>query len=296
MGSRPVGSIVLSGRDFSEEELKEIQETVSFFPGLSRRELARTICEHYSWFQANGQEKVMSCLKALEKLEAWGHIKLPPVRSRKERKSWGATSIEKPVEEPLPVEGRVEQWEPIRLEPVMNQEMSRLWNEYIERYHYLGCKQAFGAQQRYFVVSEAYPAGFLGCLLYAASAWAVDCRDKWIGWTVKDRRKRLHLVVNNSRFLIFPWVRIKNLASKVLSLGNRYVMRDWQVRYGYLPVLLETFVGPQFRGTCYGAANWQYLGNTKGRGRMERFNDFALPEKRVYVYPLCHDFRAYLKG
>ncbi|MFU8793846.1 MAG: Druantia anti-phage system protein DruA, partial [Dethiobacteria bacterium] len=137
----------------------------------------------------------------------------------------------------------------------------------------------------------------LGCLLFAASAWALLPRDEWIGWTKTDRSLRLNLIVNNTRFLIFPWVRIKNLASKVLSLAVKRIGDDWQKRYGYRPLLLETFVDPEkYPGTSYRAANWTYLGQTKGRGRMDRYKKRALTRKDIYVYSLRADFHSLLKG
>jgi len=157
--------------------------------------------------------------------------------------------------------------EPIELKPLLASQEMRLFNEYIERYHSLGYKRPFGAHQRYFILSKDKRP--LGCLLFAASALILTDRDRWIGWTKPDRNRRLHLIVNNTRFLIFPWVQIKNLASKSLSLAAKRIRLDWQSRYNYQPVLLETFVDAEkYRGTCYQAANWLLLGQTRGIGRM----------------------------
>ncbi|MEG3067688.1 MAG: DUF4338 domain-containing protein [Syntrophaceticus schinkii] len=170
-------------------------------------------------------------------------------------------------------------------------------NEYVHRYHTLGYKRPFGAHQRYFITTGTREKTPLGCLLFAAAAWALTARDEWIGWTQIDRSLRLNLVVNNTRFLIFPWVCVKNLASKSLSLAAKRIRSDWQKRYGYSPVLLETFVNPKkYRGTCYQAANWIYLGKTAGRGRMDRHTKRLLTPKDIYVYPLAADFRSQLKG
>jgi hypothetical protein len=135
----------------------------------------------------------------------------------------------------------------------------------------------------------------LGCLLFSASAWALAARDEWIGWSKVDRSLRLNLIVNNTRFLIFPWVRVKNLASKALSLAAKRIRCDWQARYGYSPVLLETFVDMEkYHGTCYKAANWVLLGQTAGRGRMDRYTKHLSTPKLIYMYPLQRDFRAIL--
>jgi hypothetical protein len=288
--------VLLCGRYFSIQELHELQEIVRMFPKLSRTELANTICELLGWVTPTGQYKTASCQQLLEKLEGQGLINLPAkqeykINANKNRINFG------PCTAPFAlVEGHVTDLEPLDLGPVRNQADIRLWNEYIHRYHPLGYRRPFGAHQRYFIVSKAFP-GPLGCLLFAAAAWALKARDEWIGWTEVDRSLRLNLIINNTRFLIFPWVRVRNLASKALSLAAKRIRSDWQDRYGYSPVLLETFVDPQkYRGTCYRAANWIFLGQTAGRGRTERHNKRPFTRKDIYVYPLVADFSAYLRG
>ena len=287
--------VVLSGRVFSGGEVEQIQETVRVFSKLSRFELAQTLCEHLGWVTAKGRYKVDACLKALRKLEQWGEIQLPRVQAGRVRKAqaleWG-----EPSDPGAPVVGSVEDFEPIELEGVEQRRQVELWNQYVGRYHYLGYRRPFGAHQRYFIVCGKGEEQRLGCLLFAASAWAVGVRDEWIGWSASTRAQRLNWVINNSRFLIFPWVRMANLASRALGLAARQVGEDWQRRYGYRPVLLETFVDPErYRGTCYQAANWVGLGETTGRGRMDRHTRYLSTRKLVYVYPLRADFRRVLK-
>jgi len=191
--------------------------------------------------------------------------------------------------------GTVRDYAPIQLSPVTGKEGIGLWNEYVERHHVLGYKRPFGAHQRYFI--ESKNGERLGCLLFASSAWALAERDQWIGWSERDRAQRLNWVVANTRFLIFPWVRVRNLASTALSLATGRIGRDWQERYGYAPVLLETFVDAErYRGTCYQAANWIRLGITAGRGRMDRHTQYLSSPKIIYVYPLVRDFRLRLRG
>lgn len=286
--------VLLCGRYFTLEELHEIRETVRMFPNLSRAELSNTICENLDWMTPTGQYKTASCKELLVKLERQGMISPPAINEykRREKKEIGIGSQTAPA--PL-LEGSVNDYAPITLEPVRLLENIRLWNEYVERYHTLGYKRPFGAHQRYFIVAGAGQK--LGCLLFAAAAWALEDRDAWIGWTEVDRSLRLNLIVNNTRFLIFPWVHVKNLASKALSLAAKRVQNDWQDRYGYSPVLLETFVDPeQYRGTCYKAANWILLGRTAGRGRTEMHNKRPFTRKHIYAYPLCRDFRSILCG
>jgi hypothetical protein len=167
-----------------------------------------------------------------------------------------------------------------------------LWNEYVDRYHYLGHRLVVGPRIRYFVEVRGQP---VACLAFGGAAWKVEPRDRWIGWTHEQRERSLLYIINNVRFLILPWFRVKNLASHILSLAARRVPDDWEERYGYRPVLMETFVqADRHVGTCYKAANWILVGETKGRGKMDRENRPRLPKKLVYVYPLTRDFRARL--
>jgi len=289
-------TVFLYGRMFTDEELQDIIEMVRLFPNLSRHELVQTICECLSWKAPNGRYKIDACRKLLNKLEKEKAIVLPEKRKIKPHAREQIVPGQKTEPEPE-IRGTVSEYEPIELESVRNKEGIRLWNEYVERYHILGYKRPFGAHQRYFIWSGIEPKQRLGCLLFSASAWALAKRDTWIGWNQEARSQRLHLIVNNSRFLIFPWVKVKNLASKVLSLAARRVPVDWQNRYGYRPVLLETFVDlEKYRGTCYKAANWVLLGETAGRGRMDRYCQYLSSPKQIYMYPLRRDFRAILCG
>jgi hypothetical protein len=135
----------------------------------------------------------------------------------------------------------------------------------------------------------------LAALGFAAAAWKVAPRDSFIGWSAQQRSSNLHLIVNNARFLILPWVTSKNLASRILSCAVRQLPYDWQTRYHYQPVLLETFVQKdRFCGTCYRAANWTLLGQTQCRGKLDRYNKHPLPVKNIFVYPLNNSFRKIL--
>ena len=178
---------------------------------------------------------------------------------------------------------------PLVLRPVATPPDSALWNELIERYHYLGYKPLPGAQIRYLVFGRGHLLAALG---FGAAAWKVAPRDQFVGWTADQRRANLHQVVNNARFLILPWVTIRNLASRILAAIAKRLASDWDNRYGYQPCLLETFVErDRFRGTCYRAANWIYVGDTQGRGKLDRHHRNALPVKHVYLYPIHKRFR-----
>lgn len=284
---------LLCGREFTEEEIEDIKYIVQTFSKFTRAELANTVCENLDWVDAKGKNKSRSALELLEKLERWGEIILPAKKGRGGGKRKEIVFTEATAAPQDIVFTDLGEIEPVQVEPVLEQMQARLWNEYIARYHYLGYKVPFGAHQKYFIVSGSGVK--LGCILFAAAAWALTARDNWIGWTEEDRSRRLNLIVNNTRFLIFPWVQVKNLASRSLSLVSKRVRKDWLDRYGYEPVIMETFVDTErYRGTCYRAANWIYLGETAGRGRMDRYSKRTLSIKQVYMYPLVKDFREHL--
>ena len=273
-----------SGRRFTRRQLAQVKETVERFPQLSRAELARTLCEHLNWKTPNGKAKVESCLTMLEKLEAQGVVQLPPrlVRAAPQRRR-----IEKAAAE-LPIETTLDTLMPIQLVAVGSSGPEReRWKAYLETFHYLGYRQPVGAHLGYWIVSQPSHRP-LGCLLFSASAaWALAARDRWIGWDFKHKQKLLYRVLSNDRFLIFPWIEVPNLASHALSLATRQIGDDWVRAFGYRPVLIETFVDPTFfSGTCYRAANWQFLGHSQGRGRLAPDHQPRLSKKEIFIYPL----------
>lgn len=194
------------------------------------------------------------------------------------------------ISDPAPtITKPVDQLGPLSIKPVSSTKESQLWNQFIQRYHYLGYKPPPGARIRYLVQC---PNGFLAAISFSASAWKTAPRDKWIGWTDIQREKNLHLIVNNSRFLILPWIKSKNLASKILSLCAKQLPSDWLTMYKYQPVLMETFVEKnRFHGTCYRAANWILVGQTQGRGKKDTYHLHPLPIKDIWLYPLNPNFK-----
>jgi len=260
-----LSSTTFSGRRFTRRQLIEVQETVETFKNLSRKELTLTICEHLDWKNPAGKLKIHSCSDMLTRLEAEGILTLP---AKKKQKAY-TRSVQAFKESPdmSAINETLDAIGPITLQPVASKEDRKLWKTYIQTYHYLGYKHPVGSSLGYFIVSEAKQQK-LGCLLFSASAaWALAPRDEWIGWEKKHRQKLLHLIVSNDRFLIFPWINVPNLASHVLSLTVKRIGNDWLEVHKYRPVLIETFVDKtKYSGACYKAANWQYLGETKGRG------------------------------
>ena len=285
------------GQDVRKDQLDELIEIIDTFPNISRTELASTICELFSWKRTNGKLKTVECRQFLERLDEKGVINLPAIRTQFVKKS--VTRIQKTGKagiEPT-ISAKLRELLPLRLIKVEDKEQRQLWYEYIDRYHYLGYQLPFGAQLRYFIKSEA-TGDILGCFQFSSPAWKMAPRDRWIGWTDAQRKANLQKIINNSRFLIFPRVEVKNLASSVLALAVKTVPEDWQRSYGYRPVLMETLVDrKRFKGTCYKAANWIHTGKTTGRGRMDRENKRrGASVKEIYVYPLISRFREELSG
>ena len=259
--------------------------------GLSRHELARTICECLGWVRPNGHLKTRECYEYLELLEVKGLVSLPRRRVQRPR---GPTSIhytEAGRERPQR-KGKLSDVAPVTLGLVANAEERSLWRELVDRYHYLGHKVAYGGHLRYLVWLSGPKRELCGCVQFSSAARWLQSRDSFIGWDDTTRQNNLCRVVNNSRFLILPWLSIESLASHVLSLAVRVVVDDWEEAYGVRPVLVETFVERErFAGTCYLAANWVDVGLTTGRGRMDRHKKAQEPVKRCLVYPLIRDFR-----
>ena len=281
------------GRTFNSEELSEINEIICSCQGLSRTELANTVCELFNWKRPTGRLKTVECRQFLEYLESKGVIDLP---GRKKGRPKGVKTKVRRTEKGGAQEiisGKVKELTPLALNGVKSKEQRDLWYEYVDRYHYLGYQLPFGAQLRYFIESGKDAKRTLGCLQFSSPAWKMAPRDIWIGWNDVQRERNLQKIINNSRFLIFPWVKVKNLASSVLALASRVVQDDWESIYGYRPVLLETLVDKRrFKGTCYKAANWTHVGTTTGRGRMDReTRRQGMSPKEIYMYPLTARFR-----
>jgi len=282
---------IYCGRDFSPADIQTIRDLIAQDPKLLRSPLSRRLCELFGWFKPNGELKDMTCRVALLRMHAQGLITLPAskIPAARRRPDFPATPASDPQDSLLQP---VHEIGPLTLRLVATAPVSRLWNEYIQRYHYLGYAAMSGSQLRY----NVYAGDKLVALLsFGASAWKLAARDSFIGWQQTQRLKNLQLVVNNARFLILPWIQSKGLASKILSIVNRQLPHDWQQRYGFKPVLLETFVETErHRGTSYKAANWINVGKTVGRGKKSRVHEQIIPVKDIWLYPLRKNFRSVL--
>ncbi len=281
------------GEAVSDEELSLIKQVIERYPNLSRTELANTLCELLDWNRPNGGVKTVESRQFLEVLEARSHIQLPQRRAGRPRGSETRVARTASGAYGEPLEGALGDYPTISLTLVTSAEERALWRELLERYHYLGHRVPFGAHLRYLIRIEDSSQTVVGCLQYSSGAWRMQARDRWIGWNEAERKTHLQRIVNNSRFLILPWVRIRYLASHVLSQAARRLVRDWEVRYGRVPWLLETLVDPaRFSGTCYRASNWIEVGATTGRGRQDRHHRrHGARPKTVWLYPLRSDAR-----
>ncbi len=279
------------GRDFSPEELDRIRHLIAEAPQRSRAELSRLTCQALRWLKPDGGLKDMSARVAMLRMQADGLIRLPPPRNPRPDPRVRITPDTDPAP---PLNASAAALRPLQLQRVSTRADSRRWNEYIERYHYLGHKPLPGAQLRYFVHAQGQCLALLG---FGAAAWQTAPRDCYIGWDHTQRQRNLPLIVNNARFLILPWVQVPHLASMILAQAARELPQHWQDAYGIRPALLETFVEiPRFRGTCYKAANWIRLGQTQGRGKLGPAGKQSVPIKDIWVYPLDRRFRDLLTG
>ena len=286
------GCLRCAGRTFSETELQLVAEVVANGGGLSRAQLMVRVCQRLAWRRVSGALKVRECRDLLLSMERSGRLRLPPKRAAGRppgsRTQVPCTAAGEPGP---PLTGTVGQFDGVRLRPVTSSAEHGWWRELIGRYHYLGYRVPFGAQVRYLAFLDQPEPKVVAALQVSSPAWRLAARERWIGWDDPTRARNLQRVVNNSRFLVLPWVRVKNLASRLLSLLAGRLAADWHARFAIEPLLIETLVDQRrFAGTCYRAANWIELGATAGRGRMDRAHArHGQAPKRVLVYPLVAD-------
>ncbi|MBK8283939.1 MAG: IS4 family transposase [Ahniella sp.] len=278
----------ICGRDFDEQVIQRINAEVAGVSDLTRAALSQRVCDWLGWMDARGQPKQMSARVALSALAKRGLVQLPaPTRARAQ-----TSSVTEPIAGIARVLMDLAELGSVEIKPVAagDREASRVWRGLMDQYHPLGSGPLVGAQLRYLIVSPQH--GFLGALAFSAPAWRLGPRDRFIGWDDAGRTAHLQQVVCNSRFLLLPSVQVKHLASHVLATCLQRLAQDWLARYGYSPVLVETFVDrASHLGTCYRAANWLWVGDSRGRGRQDAAHARARSVKAVYVYPLIRNWR-----
>jgi hypothetical protein len=284
----------LQGRPFGPEQLAQVQALIGQRSDWSRYRLSRELARLWSWRTPQGQLKDMAARTLLLKLQEQGWIDLPARRMRSPTRSGRPPGCGDPALEQSPVEGPLNPLLPLRLEEVSQRPARRQLEAALHHHHYLGYRSRVGQNLQYWV-RDCHDRP-LGCVVFGAPAWQCAVRDQWIGWSPSERACRLGQIANNTRFLLFSWVRVAHLANYVLSQISRRIRRDWQAKYGQPIWLLETFVDRQrFAGASYRAANWIYLGQTCGRGRQGQAGRLSTSIKDVYVLALHPNFRDHLK-
>jgi len=288
-------TLTIQGRSLSGQALQELRQWVSVNPHCSRRRLSLELATRWDWRNAAGQLKDMAARTLLVKLEQRGLIKLPARRQvPTNRMRCGAQpAIIEPAE---PIVCALADLQPLSVEEVSGQPAGRAWiRGALAQFHYLGFGGAVGQNVQYLVRDGRHRP--VACAVFGAAAWKCQDRERFIGWSAEQRQRNLGLIANNSRFLIFPWVKVPHLGSWILGQVAGRIARDWQAKYGHPVVLLETFVERErFRGTVYRAANWQSAGVTTGRTRQDRHTCIQVAVKDIYVHPLCRRFREVLQG
>ncbi len=284
------------GRVLTKSDVAFIRALIAAHPGASRRELSKKLCDAWNWVQPNGARRDMVCRGLMLHLHRAGHIELPPARYQPpnplaargvERLRAGAAAD---VDvDTTPLCANLREIRPLEFRQVRRGPEEMLFNGLIGRYHYLSYTQPVGEHLKYLVYAVGRP---VACMAWSSAPRHIGCRDRFIGWPAEARRRNIRFLAYNTRFLIPDWVRVPHLASHILSRMSRMLSEDWSRLYGHPIYFLETFVDPQrFRGTCYRAANWIYMGLTTGRGKDSQSKTPNRSIKEVLGYPLSKDFR-----
>jgi hypothetical protein len=277
------------GREVTDAEAAFIRDLIAAHPGVSRRRLSQELCRAWNWVQPNGHPREMVCRGLMLALHRCGQIVLPPPTCRPlnplaKRSRPAAVEVDR-----RPLQGSLQSLGPLRVEQVRRTPQEGLFNSLIEQHHYLGYTQPVGEQLKYLVFAGER---LVACLAWSSAPRHLGPRDRFLGWSAEVRRKNLHLIASNLRFLVLPWVQVPHLASHLLGRMARQLSGDWERVYGHGLYFVETFVDSErFRGTCYRAANWIVLGRTTGRGKDDQTHRANRSRKEIWGYPLHRHFR-----
>jgi len=280
------------GRRITEQDVTFIRDVIVQNPEESRRVLSQRLCVAWNWRQPNGALRDMVCRGLMLMLHRAGHIELParrknPLNPLADRRKPAPVPID-----PHPLQGFLCSVLPLEIRQVRRTVLEKLCDSLIEQYHYLGYCQPVGEHLKYLVFAHERP---IACMIYSSAPRHIGCRDRFIGWSAAVRRQNIHLIAYQSRFLILPWVHVSYLASHLLGRITRLLSSDWQHVYHHPVYFQETFVDlERFKGTCYKASNWTFLGKTTGRGKNDHTKKPNRSIKAVWAYPLCRDFRVRL--
>jgi hypothetical protein len=281
------------GRTLTDDDVAFIRRLIADNPALSRRALSHKLCEAWNWRQANGTLRDMVCRGLMLQLHRSGHIELPPVRwVNPNPLARSGADRRKPTPalvDTTPLETTLSGIRPLEFRQIRHTWEEPVFNSLMDRYHYLGYSQPVGENLKYLIYSYGRP---IACMAWSSAPRHLGPRDRFIGWSPEARRKNIRFLAYNTRYLILPFVKVKHLASHILGRMAQLLPGDWDRIYGHPVHYLETFVDPgRFRGTCYRAANWKYLGLTTGRGKDDQTKKPNRPLKEILGYPLIRDFR-----
>ncbi len=283
-------TIICQGREVCSADIQWLQACIHEHPDWSRHQITKHICEGWDWRTHAGQLKTFAARSFIDKLETKGLIELPSIRTSMQRPHYNPYPKVTPPDA-TPITATFSDIAPVSITLISSGSYDHgCFACYLSQHHYLGFNRTVGEHLEY-LVRDAHGRD-LACVLFGSAAWKSAPRDHWIGWDATVRQRNLNFTTNNTRFLILPWVRVPHLASHILGRIMRRLRHDWVCRYGHPVYLVETFVEKdRFKGTCYKAANWQLLGQTKGRSRQDRHSNLSVPVKDILAYPLCKTFR-----
>lgn len=277
------------GRKITDRDIAFIRRLIEDHPKASRRRLSKLLCEAWDWRQANGALRDMVCRSLMLALHRAGWIELPPVRWINPNPLARRSKPQPILIDQSPLEAPLSALQPLEFVQVRRSGEESLFNSLLEHHHYLGYTQPVGEHLKYLVYAQDRP---IACLAWSSAPRHLGCRDRFIGWSSQARRRNLPFLAYNSRYLLFPWVRVPHLASHILGRMARLLPLDWKRVYGHPVYYLETFIDPsRFRGTCYRAANWMVLGHTTGRGKDAPTKRPNRSIKQVLGLPLVRHFR-----
>ena len=280
--------MIHSRPQITENIIADINKYIEDNPNWGRKRLSIELCELWGWKGENGVAKDISCRDMLRSLDAAGKIILPKPK-KCSRYEGQVMKIVQYAHDTTPVEATLQEMMPLQVKVVTTKEETAVMKSYIQQYHYLGYCRDVGETMKYAVYSrEGIP---LANLIFGASAWTCQPRDEYIGWNNEQRKAFLRFTTDNQRYLIYPWIHVPHLASHILGLICRRISGDWIKKYGHCLYVIETFVDHRFTGASYRAANWRRIGCTKGRGRNDRKNEWAVTKKDIYLYPLSRHWR-----
>ena len=283
--------LIIRNREITDQDLKFIQAVVHEYWDKGRTSISEILCQKWNWVQPSGRLKDMACRELLLTLHRKGLLDYPPPRCVPRNKKRIVKKIEADTS---PISCNISDLEPVQVKMVRHTDLESLYDSLVDQYHYLGYVQIVGNHLKYMAFAGDIP---VACIGWGSAAWAVESREEFIGWTQPVKNKNLHFVMNNTRFLVLPWVTVKCLASKILSLNIKKISSDWIKIYNYPLYMLETFVEQdRFAGTCYKASNWIRVGETKGTSKKGHKHLKHGKIKDVYLYPLDKNFKRLLRN